>query len=290
MINNTLVGTITKSKSVTADLEKQTTTETTSNTDNKNSSIVNADNSTASSENKEIDWETKLANSEKEYASLDKRFRDNQSFTQKKTNELEAENKELKTALLDKQKSELPSSKEDLEALAQENPKLVDAMRRLVGEQSLADKNEIETKIKDLQKTQKKLKLEKQYTDLLAIHPDAEEIKESDGFRTWLNSQDEDIQSIPYNEKASVKMLSMLFTQYKDDLKVQESNTDNMEAEKQKMIENSQSVASSRDIPIDSTSELMKASDIHKMSSADWAKHRERIWEAAGKGLILADA
>jgi len=223
------------------------------------------------------------------------RYSNLRSHTQKQLNEKDAKLKELEAKLFEKEKAKLPSSQADIDALAQENPKLVEAMMRIAQENTLSTRADLQKDLDQVKDLQRQLQLEEGFKQVLEKHPDAKTIRDSADFRAWLDSQPDDVRSIPFNNLASPQMISLLIDNYKADLGSQSNAESAKQASKQTSIDNSKSVKSGSNVDVGTGNDAIlyaealkkftiKDKKSPKYGKPDWDKIREL---AANKQLIM---
>ena len=194
-------------------------------------------------------------------------------------NELEAVIKANKDALLESNLAKLPSSEAELEALAKENPKMVDVFARMIGKSSLEQTAEVQKKIDSLAKVTKNLQAAEGLKTVLEAHPDAMTIKASPEFEDWLKTQPADVSEIPYNSNSSPAMIKLLFDNYKQDMNIKTDLRASKAATKQEQIDNSKSVKSGSNVTVSSDNKVYtvaQASAEFKLDNGktDWKKIR----------------
>ncbi len=203
-------------------------------------------------------------------------------------NELKAANKAQEEALKESSLAKLPSSEAELEALAQKDPKLVEAMSRLIAKSALEQKQELDKTLKDVRESTKQLKAAEGFKKVLEEHPDALEIKKSDTFRIWLDGQPADVQSVPFNPDASPDMISLLFERYKRDTNMATTEKSSKQATKQEQIANSQNVSSVNKPTIDSDGAVITYEEAkQKFKLANGKTDYNKIREMTKKGTVV---
>jgi len=125
-------------------------------------------------------------------------------------------NKQLEEQLAtaSKPKVNLPLTKEELDTFKQEQKAAYDIMRSVILEELDNDSVGYKQKIAEVTTLQKELKEKEAFKELLAIHPDALEIKASEKFKEWFFEQPQDIRNI-LEKSPDVKAVAKQLTLYK---------------------------------------------------------------------------
>lgn len=139
----------------------------------------------------------------KETHDWEKRYADLRSHSQKRENELRKELDALKEEVTSKEKlANIDFSK--IEKLEKEHPTLYKAMEAMLVKRFEEEKN---TKLSDLQEIKKEIQnfqTVRAMEELASIHPDVNEIKESDGFKEWYERQSTTMQALFKGEVTDV--------------------------------------------------------------------------------------
>jgi len=115
-------------------------------------------------------------------------------------------------------KAYLPQmSKDELDDWRKDNPEMYDVMKTLAYEEADEKTKAVETKLEELKNTQLNLSREKAEVELLKLHPDFYEIKDSDEFHEWAEKQDDMFKNWLYNNFDNSKLAARAIDLYKMD-------------------------------------------------------------------------
>ena len=163
--------------------------------------------------------------SKKQEHDWQKRYSDLKSYHDRQRNEWQQEKELLDAqAKLAEQTTSLasmPKTTEELEEFKQEYPDVygvVETVSRLQAEERTA---EIEKRIAALTKKEEEAKYKTAEQELLVLHPDFVELKESSEFLNWLDSQPETISNGIYKNRTDARWAARILDLYKMDSNVQ---------------------------------------------------------------------
>ena len=152
--------------------------------------------------------------------------------------------------------------------------------------QASKETEDLKEEINSLKKLNQSISKEKAEARLARLHPDFEEIRESDEFHGWANSQPEDIKKWVYGNNADAELASRAIDLFKQDTgkSKQKSEVSGDTVPASEMVK----VTNSKDIGY-GTRKIWTRSQIAAMSQSEFAKNEKAIEEAAREGRVVND-
>ena len=154
-------------------------------------------------EEKEETEEDKLEKEEPKNAeekTFKKRYGDLRRHTQQKERDLQKQIDELKVQLTDATQKEmhLPKSDEDIEQWAKDYPDVAAIVETIAMKKATEQSKVLEERIKSIDELGATAAREKAEAELLRIHPDFSDIRDSDDFHEWADEQPKWVQNALY--------------------------------------------------------------------------------------------
>jgi hypothetical protein len=231
-----------------------------------------------------LEDDSNLAPEEKTFK---KRYGDLRSHSQKQQVQLQKEIDELREQL---QKStsnqiKLPTSEEDLAAWANEYPDVARIVETIAIKKAKEQAAELDQRFKALDEREQQTAREKAETELLRIHPDFENIKDSDEFHSWVEEQPKWVQNALYENDTDAKAAARAIDLYKADKGIGKAKkSDNRSAAE------SVSTRSSRSAPSNMDSEgVFYESQVNVMTTHQYEANQEAISKAMKSGKFVYD-
>ena len=238
-------------------------------------------------ETKEATKEEDDANLSAEEKTFKKRYGDLRRHMQNKENEFTDQVKALKGQLEDatKQEIKLPKSDEDIEAWAKKYPDVAAIVETIAIKKAKEQADHLETRVREIDEMQLNVHREKAEAQLLAFHPDFNEIKESDEFHQWADEQPKWIQDALYENETDAKSAARAIDLYKVDqgIGTKQKNTSKDAA---KSVTSRPSKATP---DTDASSAMFKESDVNDMSAQEYEKNADAIMEAIRSNKFIYD-
>ena len=136
----------------------------------------------------------------KRYGDLRRHSQEKEKEYQKKLQDLEGQ---LATAT--KKEMKLPKSDEDIEAWAKEYPDVAKIVETIAIKKAREQSAEIEDRLKKIDEMNLSATKERAEVELLKIHPDFEDIRDSDDFHNWAEEQPQWVQTALYENEDDAK-------------------------------------------------------------------------------------
>ena len=151
-----------------------------------------------------------------------KRYSDLKSYHDRKNNEWSQQQElaEAKLKLAEQKASQpdvLPKSPEELEEFKKEYPDVYNVVETVAKLQSTERMREVETRLEELKKSEQESKVRIAEKELLSLHPDFIEIKDSPEFLTWLDEQPASIAEGIKKNRTDAKWASRVLDLFKID-------------------------------------------------------------------------
>lgn len=182
--------------------------------------------------------------------------------------------------------TELPKTPEDLEAFRQKYPDvyaIVETVSSLQAENRL---KELKEEVDSLKGQEKKLKVQSAYKELLAKHPDFNDLKTNEKFLMWLDEQPQSISDGIYKNNTDAVWASRVVDLYKADMGV---TTKKRKSSKDDDPAASVSAPKSKDVAGEATNgnnKIWKASEIGRLKPWEFEKIEKEIDAARAEGRI----
>ena len=217
----------------------------------------------------------------KRYGDLRRHSQEKEKEYQKKLQDLEGQ---LATAT--KKEMKLPKSDEDIEAWAKEYPDVAKIVETIAIKKAREQSVEIEDRLKKIDEMNLSATKERAEVELLKIHPDFEDIRDSDDFHNWAEEQPQWVQNALYENEDDAKSAARAIDLYKSDRGMGKKDTSKSSKNAAKAV----STKNKTSVP-DATNKnsVMKESDVQRMSADEYEKNSDMIMEAIRSGNFLYD-
>ena len=222
-----------------------------------------------------------------EERSFKKRYGDLRRHQQTQQKEFESKIEELKNQLDSATKKEikLPKSEEELETWAKEYPDVAAIVETIAMKKAKEQAKDIETRMAKMEDMRQEATKEKAEIELLKIHPDFIEIRDTDEFHEWAEEQPKWVQDALYENSSDARSAARAIDLYKVDKGI---------TTKKKLSDKDAAKAvntrSQKSEPISKESDTyLKESVVQAMSTKEYEKKSEQIMEAIRSGKFIYD-
>ena len=222
-----------------------------------------------------------------EEKTFKKRYGDLRRHMQEKETEFQTQLDELKKQLDSATRKEikLPKSDEDIEAWAKDYPDVAAIVETIAIKKAKEQSSALEERVKAIDDMQSSAKKEKAEAELMRIHPDFGDIRDSDEFHEWAEEQPKWVQDALYDNDNDAKSAARAIDLYKADKGISEKKPSNgKDAAKSVETRNSRSKPQS-----DEASTYLRESQVQKMSPQEYEKRSDEIMEAIRSGKFIYD-
>ena len=222
-----------------------------------------------------------------EEKTFKKRYGDLRRHMQEKEQEFQTQIDELKKQLEGATRKEikLPKSDEDLDAWAKNYPDVAAIVETIAIKKAKEQANALEERMKVIDDMQSSAKKEKAEAELMRLHPDFDEIRDSDEFHEWAEEQPKWVQDALYDNDNDAKSAARAIDLYKADKGITAKKTSNgKDAAKSVETRNTRSKPQE-----DEASTYLRESQVQKMSPQEYEKRSDEIMEAIRSGKFIYD-
>lgn len=222
-----------------------------------------------------------------EERSFKKRYGDLRRHQQAKEKEYEDRIKALEQQLnqATKQEIRLPKSDEDIEAWATKYPDVAAIVETIAIKKAKEQAAELEDRVRAVDEMRETAAREKAEAELMRLHPDFDEIRDSDEFHDWAEQQPKWVQDALYDNDNDAKSAARAIDLYKADMGIKtKKSSSSKDAARSVNTRNQRSAPSS-----ESNNGAIRESDVQKMSAAEYEKYSDEIMEAIRTGKFIYD-
>lgn len=223
-----------------------------------------------------------------EERSFKKRYGDLRRHTQEKERSYENRIKKLEEQLNESaaQGIKLPTSDEDLDKWAAEYPDVAAIVETIAIKKAREQSKELEDRVKAIDEMRYEATREKAEAELMRIHPDFGEIRDSDDFHEWAEEQPKWVQDALYENTEDARSASRAIDLYKIDRGITKTKSKNTDKDAARSV----GTKSTRTRPeTDETSNYLKESQVNKMSPQEYEKYADDIMESIRTGKFIYD-
>jgi len=222
-----------------------------------------------------------------EEKTFKKRYSDLRRHQQKQAEEFKTELDAMKRQLESATKKEmkLPKSDEDIEQWAADYPDVAAIVETIAMKKAAEQSTALEERMKVIDEMQTSATKEKAEAALMQMHPDFDEIRDSDDFHNWADEQPKWVQDALYDNDNDARSAARAIDLYKADMGISKSKpTKDKDAAKSVSTKNSRSKPQE-----DESSTYLKESQVQKMSPQQYEKMSDEIMEAIRSGKFIYD-
>jgi hypothetical protein len=178
----------------------------------------------------------------------------------------------------------LPKSDEDLEEWAAEYPDVAAIIETIAIKKAKEQANVLEEKMKAVDEMQYSAKKEKAEAELMRLHPDFDDIRDSDDFHDWATEQPKWVQDALYENDNDARSAARAIDLYKADRNITTKKSSKKSAAQSVNTKNSRSKPQA-----DESSDYLRESQVQNMSPHEYEKYADDIMEAIRSGKFIYD-
>ena len=229
--------------------------------------------------------ETQEESLSKEEGSFKKRYGDLRRHMATKEKEFQARIETLEGQLDKATKNELvlPKTNEEIEAWAKQYPDVASIVETIADKKAQERSKDLDERVKQIEEMRSSATREKAEAELVALHPDFADIRESDEFHDWAEAQPKWVQDALYENSDDAKSTARVIDLYKSDKGMSKSKQSN------KSAATAINTRSSSSPPTGDKKGKWTESQVEKMSDREYAKHSEEIMESIRSGNFVYD-
>jgi len=236
--------------------------------------------------NEEETTEAKEANTEAEEATLspeERTYKKRYSDLRKHLNKQSEEIKELKNQMENASSGELrpPKSKEEIDAWSKKNPEAAAILESFVKAEAAKTDKEVQ-ELKELNAQTQRIKSE---NAIRKMHPDFDELRDSDDFHNWANEQPKWVQDALYENQDDPRSVVRVIDLFKVD------NGMDIKSKKKTNKDAASQVKTKRNTRIDDAGVAgqILESQVQKMTAQQYEARSDEIMEAIRSGKFIYD-
>jgi len=222
-----------------------------------------------------------------EEKTFKKRYSDLRRHQQKQAEEFRQEIDNLKRQLTDATKKEikLPKSDEDIEQWANDYPDVAAIVETIAIKKAREQALDLEERMRAIDELQSSATKEKAEVELMRLHPDFDEIRDSDEFHSWAEEQPKWVQDALYENDNDARSAARAIDLYKADMGIGKKKP-----KSDKEAAKSVSTKDSRSKPQENeAASYLKESDVQRMSAQEYESKSDEIMEAIRSGKFVYD-
>ena len=223
-----------------------------------------------------------------EEKTFKKRYSDLRRHQQKQAEEFKAELAAMKSQLekATKKEMKLPKSDEDIEQWAADYPDVAAIVETIAMKKAAEQSTALEERMKAIAEMQTSATKEKAEAALMQMHPDFDEIRDSDDFHNWAEEQPKWVQDALYDNDNDARSAARAIDLYKADMGIAEAKKSKSGKDAAKSV----TAKNTRNKPQeDESSTYLRESQVEKMSVHEYEKHSDEIMEAIRSGKFIYD-
>ena len=222
-----------------------------------------------------------------EEKTFKKRYGDLRRHSQQKEGELQTQIDALKKQLDESTRKEisLPKSDEDIEAWSKQYPDVAAIVETIAIKKAQEQTIELDKRVKEIDTMQLNVHKEKAEAELLSLHPDFNEIRETDEFHNWAEDQPKWVQDALYENDNDARSAARAIDLYKADMGISKNK-----APSAKDAARATNAKSTRTKPQeDDTGDYLRESAVQAMSAKEYETNQDAIMEAIRTGKFVYD-
>jgi hypothetical protein len=222
-----------------------------------------------------------------EEKTFKKRYSDLRRHQQQQAEDFKKEIASLRQQLdsATKKEMKLPKSDEELESWMGEYPDVAAIVESIAIKKAKEQSAALEERMKAIDEMQQSASKEKAEAELMRLHPDFDQIRDSDEFHEWAENQPKWVQDALYENNNDARSAGRAIDLYKADMGItnKKPKADNDAAK-------SVSTKDSRSKPQENeASAYLKESEVQKMSPREYEARSDEIMESIRSGKFIYD-
>ena len=222
-----------------------------------------------------------------EEKTFKKRYGDLRRHSQEQENKLKRQIDELNKQLQQstEQQIQLPKSEEELAAWAEAYPDVAKIVETIAIKKAKEQSASIEERLRALDEREKETVRSKAEMELMKLHPDFDNIRNSDDFHSWVEEQPQWIQNALYDNDNDARSAARAIDLYKADKGIGKKKTSDYKEAAKSIV-----TRGNRSTPDESNLEgVIYESQVAKMSSKQFEAAMEDIQKAQATGKFVYD-
>jgi len=222
-----------------------------------------------------------------EEKSYKKRYADLRRGSQKAKEDLEKRIGSLESQLKQSaaQEMQLPKSDEDIDSWAKQYPDVAAIVETIAIKKAREQQAGLEDRVKEIDAMRESATRDRAEVELLKVHPDFGEIRNSDEFHDWADEQPKWVQDALYENENDARSASRAIDLYKSDMNIKTKKPSNTKDAAKSV--NTRNTRSQPDA--EANNNKLSESRVNKMTTKEYEKHQDEIMEAIRGGNFIYD-
>ena len=213
-----------------------------------------------------------------------KRYDDLKTHYDSKLNEFKVREQELiQEAVSNRPEYKAPKSTEELEKFKNEYPDVMAVVETVAHLQSESKTKVLEERLSALQNRENEIIRKDAEKNLREKHPDFDEIRNSDEFQEWANSQPESIKDWIFNNPSDATLASRALDLFKKDIGLEQPKSNSKQTK-----QSAADMISTKTTSVEPNQQrVWSEREITAMSVAEFDKYESEISDAMQEGRII---
>ena len=213
-----------------------------------------------------------------------KRYDDLKTHYDSKLNEFKVREQELiQKAVSNRPEYKAPKSAEELEEFKNEYPDVYEVVESVAHLQSENQVAELQTRLDAMQGRETEILKQEAERNLREKHPDFDEIRNSDEFQEWANSQPKSIKDWIFNNPSDATLASRALDLFKKDIGLEQPKSNSKQTK-----QSAADMISTKTTSVEPNQQrVWSEREITAMSVAEFDKYESEISDAMQEGRII---
>ena len=223
-----------------------------------------------------------------EEKTFKKRYGDLRRHTQEKEREFQKQLNDLKEQLdkATKKEMKLPKSDEDIEAWAKDYPDVAKIVETIAMKKAREQSADLESRLQKIDEMSAEAQKDKAEAELMRLHPDFGDIRDSDDFHDWAEEQPKWVQDALYENDNDARSAARAIDLYKADRNISKSTK--TKSDKSAAMDVGTKTTKTKVDATESGKKILE-SQVQKMSAAQYERQADTIMEAIRSGNFIYD-
>ena len=223
-----------------------------------------------------------------EERTFKKRYGDLRRHTQDKEKQFQQQLDDLKEQLnkATRKEMKLPKSDEDIEAWAADYPDVAKIVESIAMKKAKEQSADIESRLQKIDEMSADAQKDKAEAELMRIHPDFNDIRDSDDFHDWADEQPKWVQDALYENDNDARSAGRAIDLYKSDKGI--GKEVKAKSDKGAAMEVSTKSTKTKVDATESSKKILESS-VQKMSAQQYEKQADTIMDAIRSGNFVYD-
>lgn len=214
------------------------------------------------------------------------RYSNLRRFHETTTRELKTQIAELSEKINQNNKAVvLPKSPEAIEAWRKEYPEIFDIVRTVARTEAIDERADLDKKLKSLEDERRAVSRDRAMQQVLAVHPDFNDLRGTEDFHMWVQAQSAEIQSWLYDNEDDAQKAIYAVNLYKADRGIGKKPPKETKVDASRMVAPNSGIEPT----IKSNKKEVKLSWVATLKPKEYEKHEDMIELARQEGRLIDD-